>query len=119
MSYSTLGQPDVGLMTMTEMTDRVSKTEIEGGTELALIQVAMVARAAKSQWVIADGDTGNGNAMNAMRTVQLYEQAGASAIQIEDQVSLPRLNTSPNPGPNPGTSRRSVDGASDHKGVGK
>jgi len=70
VSYSTLGQPDVGLMTMTEMTDRV----------------AMVARAAKSQWVIADGDTGNGNAMNAMRTVQLYEQAGASAIQIEDQV---------------------------------
>ena len=35
--------------------------------------------------VLADGDTGFGNALNMRRTVQEYEQAGAQAIQIEDQ----------------------------------
>jgi 2-methylisocitrate lyase-like PEP mutase family enzyme len=58
----------VGLLTQTEMAERV----------------ASVATAI-SVPLIADGDTGYGNAINLMRTVQLYEQAGAVAIQIEDQ----------------------------------
>ena len=37
--------------------------------------------------VIADGDTGFGNAVNVMRTVREYEAAGAAAIQLEDQVA--------------------------------
>ncbi|MEN6411428.1 MAG: oxaloacetate decarboxylase, partial [Veillonellales bacterium] len=37
--------------------------------------------------VIADGDTGFGNAVNVMRTVRTYESAGAAAIQLEDQVA--------------------------------
>jgi 2-methylisocitrate lyase-like PEP mutase family enzyme len=36
--------------------------------------------------VIADADTGYGNALNVLRTVQLYEQAGVAAVQLEDQV---------------------------------
>ena len=36
--------------------------------------------------VIADADTGYGNAINVVRTVQLYEQAGVAGIQLEDQV---------------------------------
>ena len=36
--------------------------------------------------LIADADTGYGAAMNVVRTVQLYEQAGVAAIQLEDQV---------------------------------
>lgn len=36
--------------------------------------------------IIADGDTGYGNPINVMRTVREYEKAGASAIQLEDQV---------------------------------
>jgi 2-methylisocitrate lyase-like PEP mutase family enzyme len=37
--------------------------------------------------VIADADTGYGNAINVVRTVQLYEQAGVAGIQLEDQVT--------------------------------
>jgi 2-methylisocitrate lyase-like PEP mutase family enzyme len=36
--------------------------------------------------VIADADTGYGNAINVVRTVQVYEQAGVAGIQLEDQV---------------------------------
>src|SRR5664279_5036680 len=36
--------------------------------------------------VIADADTGYGNPINVMRTVQEYETAGVAAIHIEDQV---------------------------------
>jgi 2-methylisocitrate lyase-like PEP mutase family enzyme len=35
--------------------------------------------------LIVDGDTGYGNALNVQRTVRLFERAGASAIQLEDQ----------------------------------
>jgi len=35
--------------------------------------------------VMADGDTGFGNALNVQRTVRLFERSGASAIQLEDQ----------------------------------
>jgi methylisocitrate lyase len=62
------GLPDVGLMTMTELVENV--TRIHDATDVA---------------VFADADQGFGNAVNVIRTVQQYEKAGASAIQIEDQ----------------------------------
>ena len=40
--------------------------------------------------IIVDADTGFGNAVNVGRTVAMLERAGASAIQIEDQVSPKR-----------------------------
>lgn len=67
---SYLGKPDVGLVTMTEMQDQVNKFA-------AAVDIP----------VIADGDTGFGNAVNVIRTVQEYEKAGAAAIQLEDQVA--------------------------------
>jgi carboxyvinyl-carboxyphosphonate phosphorylmutase len=69
-SASYLGQPDVGLMTMSEMVNRVG----------ALTSVVNIP-------VICDGDTGFGNVVNVARTVFEYERAGAAAIQLEDQVS--------------------------------
>ncbi|MEL7566675.1 MAG: isocitrate lyase/PEP mutase family protein, partial [Dehalobacterium sp.] len=67
---SHLGQPDVGLLTMTEMLSRVSNM-------VSAVEVP----------VICDGDTGFGNVVNVMRTVREYEKAGAAAIQLEDQVN--------------------------------
>lgn len=67
---SVLGKPDVGLMTMTEMQGQARKFA-------AAVDIP----------VIADGDTGFGNAVNTIRTVQEYEQAGVAAIQLEDQVA--------------------------------
>ena len=66
---SHLGNPDVGLMTMTEMLARAA----------AIVEAAGVP-------VIADADTGFGNAINVMRTVREYEKAGVAVVQIEDQV---------------------------------
>ncbi|GEL22404.1 isocitrate lyase-family enzyme [Pseudonocardia sulfidoxydans NBRC 16205] len=71
-SASLLGKPDIGLLTGSEMTDNARR--IADAVDLPLI---------------VDGDTGYGNALNVARTVRLYEQAGASAIQLEDQV-LPK-----------------------------
>jgi carboxyvinyl-carboxyphosphonate phosphorylmutase len=68
VSYSLLAEPDVGLVTLSEMVDRVRS----------------IASAVKVP-VICDGDNGHGNAMNLMRTVRLFEQAGAAAVQFEDQ----------------------------------
>lgn len=68
VSYSQLCQPDVGLVSMTEMAGRV----------------AAICRAVDIP-VIADGDNGHGNAINLIRTVRAFEDAGASAIQLEDQ----------------------------------
>ena len=67
---SLLGRPDVGLVTMTEMVDNARR----------------IARAC-SLPVIADADTGYGNAISVVRTVQEYEQAGVAGIHIEDQVA--------------------------------
>ena len=66
---SSLGLPDAGLASYTEMVSRV--TAIAGGTATP---------------VIADADTGFGGLLNVERTVRGYEAAGAAAIQIEDQV---------------------------------
>ncbi len=68
-SASHLGQPDVGLMTMSEMVARAAN----------IVEAAGVP-------VIADADTGFGNAVNVMRTVREYEKAGVAVIQLEDQV---------------------------------
>jgi 2-methylisocitrate lyase-like PEP mutase family enzyme len=65
---SYLGLPDAGIATYTDMLDRVR---------------AMAAQA--SVPLIADGDTGYGGLLNVRQTVRGYEQAGASAIQLEDQ----------------------------------
>jgi len=69
VSMSTLGIPDVGLTTLSEMLTRVS--QISQAVSIPLI---------------ADGDTGYGNPLNVYRTVREYERAGAAAIHIEDQV---------------------------------
>lgn len=70
---SLLGAPDIGLVSATEMTDRVRAMSAAAG-EVPLI---------------ADGDNGHGGIANVERLVRGYEQAGAAAIQLEDQV-LPK-----------------------------
>ena len=79
---SSLGMPDVGLSTMTEV----------------LNATRAVVRAAGGTPVIADIDTGFGNAINLMRTVREFEAAGVAGVQFEDQVSpkrCPYLGTTP------------------------
>src|SRR2546423_11589789 len=67
---SVLGQPDVGLLTMSEMVGRASALAAITG-DLPLI---------------ADADTGYGNPINVRRTIHEYERAGVAAVHIEDQV---------------------------------
>jgi 2-methylisocitrate lyase-like PEP mutase family enzyme len=66
---ASLGLPDAGLTSYTEMVDRVA--QICAGT---------------STPVICDGDTGFGGLLNVERTIRGYERAGAAGIQLEDQV---------------------------------
>lgn len=68
VATSLTGEPDVGLTTMTEMARRAHEM-------VSPLTVPLV----------ADADTGYGNPLNVCRTVQEYERAGVSAIQIEDQ----------------------------------
>lgn len=68
-SASLLGRPDVGLLSGAEMVDQVRRF------------VDAVDRP-----VIADADTGYGNAINVIRTVRTYEQAGVAGLHLEDQV---------------------------------
>jgi 2-methylisocitrate lyase-like PEP mutase family enzyme len=70
VAASGFGLPDIGLVTATEMAERAR----------------MLVGALGEVPLIADADTGYGAAMNVVRTVQLYEQAGVAAIQLEDQV---------------------------------
>lgn len=72
-SAAMLGKPDVSLMTLTEMVDCAWR--IADSTVLP---------------VLADGDTGHGNATNVIRTVQLHEKAGVAGIFLEDQVAPKR-----------------------------
>jgi carboxyvinyl-carboxyphosphonate phosphorylmutase len=67
---SIFGIPDIGLLTMTEMVENAKR----------------IADAVKIP-VIADADTGYGNHLNVMRTIEEYERAGVAALHIEDQVS--------------------------------
>ena len=68
VAYTRLGRPDIGLSTASEMADTMAL--IADRTPLP---------------VIIDADTGFGNALNAQRTMRMYERAGASALQLEDQ----------------------------------
>jgi 2-methylisocitrate lyase-like PEP mutase family enzyme len=68
-SAGRLGRPDAGLLTQTEMVDNARR--IASAVDVP---------------VIADADTGYGNPLNVMRTVQEYERAGVAAIHLEDQV---------------------------------
>ncbi len=71
LSYARLGRPDAGLLTVTELADACAR--IADRVDIP---------------ILVDGDSGYGNAVNLQRTVRLLERAGASAVQIEDQVSL-------------------------------
>lgn len=68
IAYTRLGRPDIGLVDMTEVAATV-----------AHIRDRVTAH------LIVDADTGYGNALNVLRTVQEFERVGANAIQIEDQ----------------------------------
>jgi 2-methylisocitrate lyase-like PEP mutase family enzyme len=68
VSAAHLGKPDVGLLGMSEMVDNARR----------MVDTVTVP-------VIADADTGYGNPVNVIRTVQAYERAGVAAIHIEDQ----------------------------------
>lgn len=69
---SLLGRPDVGLLGLAEMVDNARRIS-------AAVDVP----------VIADADTGYGNPINVVRTVQEYERAGVAGLHIEDQI-LPK-----------------------------
>lgn len=77
-SASRIGQPDLGLMSYSEVLDQVRN--ISGATHIPLI---------------GDGDTGYGNAMNVRRTVDGFARAGAASIMIEDQLSPKRCGHTP------------------------
>lgn len=70
VSGTLLGLPDIGLLTQTEMVEVARR----------------VCAAVPGVAVVVDADTGYGNAVNTIRTVDLWEQAGASGIFLEDQV---------------------------------
>ena len=67
------GFPDLGLMSMSEVIDRTRQVT-------AAVKIP----------VIADADTGYGNALSVVRTVREFERAGVAAIHIEDQVTPKR-----------------------------
>lgn len=73
VSASLLGKPDAGLITLNE-----------------IVMVSRYITSAVSIPVIADADTGFGNAINVMRTVEDFIAAGVAAIHIEDQVAPKR-----------------------------
>ncbi len=68
IAYTRLGRPDIGLVSMSEVAQTIALIRDRIETPL-----------------IVDADTGFGNALNTQRTIRLFEQAGASAIQLEDQ----------------------------------
>ncbi len=70
---SVLGRPDIGLLGLSEMADNARRIA-------AAVDVP----------VVADADTGYGNPINVIHTVRTFEQAGVSAIHIEDQVAPKR-----------------------------
>ena len=70
---SRLGLPDLGFAGLGEMADHARNLA-------AILDVPL----------IADADTGYGNALNVRRTVQAYEAAGVAALHIEDQVAPKR-----------------------------
>jgi len=69
IAYTKLGRPDIGLVSAPEVADTIA--HIRERIDIPLI---------------VDSDTGFGNALNVQRTVRVFERAGASALQLEDQV---------------------------------
>ena len=72
-SIGRLGMPDIGLLTASEMIDNAARIADASGL-----------------CIVADADTGYGNAMNVRRTVRDYEKAGVAALHLEDQVAPKR-----------------------------
>lgn len=70
VSASLLGTPDMGMLTQSEMAD-VARRVVMANPGLD---------------VVVDADTGYGNALNTIRTVELWEQARAAGMFLEDQV---------------------------------
>ncbi len=69
VSEARLGQPDVGIMGMEEN-----------------VAAARAIAACSDLLLLADGDTGYGNALNAYHTVRAFERAGVAGLMLEDQV---------------------------------
>jgi 2,3-dimethylmalate lyase len=76
---SYLGLPDAGLATYRDMVERISQ----------------IVKMTKTP-VIADADTGYGGLLNVRHTVRGYEEAGVTAIQIEDQEFPKKCGHTPN-----------------------
>ena len=68
-----MGIPDIGLVTMSETIERAA--QVVSGVKLP---------------IIADADTGYGNAVNLVRTVREFERIGVAAIHVEDQITPKR-----------------------------
>lgn len=68
IAYTRLGRPDIGLVSMSEVAEVIALVRDRVPTPM-----------------IVDADNGYGNALNMQRTVRVFERAGASAVQIEDQ----------------------------------
>lgn len=68
VSYTFLGRPDLGFVTLSQLADAVERMRQRVAIDL-----------------IVDADTGFGNAVNVIHTIKVLERAGASAIQLEDQ----------------------------------
>ena len=68
-SASVLGMPDAGLISFSEMANHAGN--LANALDIPLI---------------ADGDTGYGNAVNVYRTVKAYARAGVAGLHLEDQV---------------------------------
>ena len=73
IAYTRFGRPDIGLVSFSEVADCVAAI----GDRVSIP-------------LIVDIDTGFGNALNVQRTVKLLARAGASALQLEDQVTPKR-----------------------------
>lgn len=69
---ASMGLPDLGILTVDDMAFHIRQVARASGLPL-----------------LADGDTGYGEALNAMHMVRTFEEAGAGAVQIEDQI-LPK-----------------------------
>ena len=61
------GYPDLGLLSVSEVTERLG--QMVDATNLP---------------IIADADTGYGNALNVHRTVRQFERIGIAALHLED-----------------------------------
>jgi 2-methylisocitrate lyase-like PEP mutase family enzyme len=68
IAYTRLGRPDIGLVSMAEVAETLTLVRERVDTP-----------------IVVDADTGYGNALNVQRTVHVFERAGASALQLEDQ----------------------------------